>query len=327
MPKVKALLIGSKKPNEWQTGLLFAFESQLITVQTSSMTNRMKLAFSVLSLFLVFALVFQSCTKDEFSSSGATQNLAVYLTDDPAQFDKVLVQINSVEVKLDTGEHRGDDDFGDRSGKKDDDSDDDRKGHDEFGQWDTLNVAPGQYDILSLRNGVDTLLAQGAINGTVRKIRIAIGAVTVVRDGVSYPVNLLPGVSNYLYIKVHKEHMRDSGSTKKLWIDFDISRSIIEINGKYYLRPVLKPFCDKNTGELKGVVLPDAARAIVRVYNAFDTATAIPGREGKFRIRGLSDGTYSVLYKASNGYRDTTITNVNVAKGKESELPKVTLKK
>ena len=61
------------------------------------------------TLFLLFALVFQSCTKDEFSSSGATQNLAVYLTDDPAQFDKVLVQINSVEVKLDTGEHRGDD--------------------------------------------------------------------------------------------------------------------------------------------------------------------------------------------------------------------------
>jgi hypothetical protein len=63
------------------------------------------------------------------------------------------------------------------------------------------------------------------------------------------------------------------------------------------------------------------------VYNATDTATAIPGREGKFRIRGLSDGTYSVLFKGSNGYRDTTISNVNIAKGRETELPKVTLRK
>ena len=294
------------------------------------MVKRSKFLFSALAMVVLSILVFQACTKDEFSASGTgeTQSLKVYLTDDPAEFDSLFVQINSVEVKLDTGKHRDDDDWGDRSDSLDKDDDDDRRGKDDFGQWDTLNVAAGEYNILGLRNGIDTVLAQGNITGTIRKIRISIGAVRVVKDGVSYPVNLLPGVrSNYIYIKLRKEHIQTSGSGIATWIDFDVSRSIIEINGKYYLKPVLKPFCEKNFGELKGKVLPAEAGAIVKVYNATDTATAIPNKDGKFKVRGLPQGVYSVLYDGNNGYADTTITNVSVGKGKEKELATVTLRK
>lgn len=294
------------------------------------MVKRSKFLFSALAMVVLSILVFQACTKDEFSVSGTgeTQSLKVYLTDDPAEFDSLFVQINSVEVKLDTGKHRDDDDWGGRSDSLDKDDDDDRRGKDDFGQWDTLNVAAGEYNILALRNGIDTVLAQGNITGTIRKIRISIGAVRVVKDGVSYPVNLLPGVrSNYIYIKLRKEHIQTSGSGIATWIDFDVSRSIIEINGKYYLKPVLKPFCEKNFGELKGKVLPAEAGAIVKVYNATDTATAIPNKDGKFKVRGLPQGVYSVLYDGNNGYADTTITNVSVGKGKEKELATVTLRK
>ena len=114
------------------------------------MTNRMKLSISAECMPVLLALVFQACSKDNMDSSNSTQNLKVYLTDDPALFDKLLVQINSVEVKLDTGSHRGEDDFGNRSGSMDDDGDDDHKGHDDFGHWDTLDVTAGEYDILSL---------------------------------------------------------------------------------------------------------------------------------------------------------------------------------
>jgi hypothetical protein len=291
------------------------------------MIGQMKVRILFLALLVLSIFVFNACTK-EFSGSGAEQEqLAVYLTDHPADFDKVLVQINVVEVKLDTSSHQGDDSWGDRSGSRDEDDDDHNRGHDDFGQWDTLAVAPGSYDLLTLRNGVDTLLAQGSINGKVRKVRITIGSVTVVKDSVSYPVELLPGNKNYIYVRIRDQHMQSSGRDRKLWIDFDVSRSIVESNGKYYLRPVLKPFCDKNTGEVEGKVGPKEANAIVKIYNATDTATAIPGRDGEFKVRGLSDGSYTVLYQGSNGYKDTTLNNVSVSKGKDTRLPGVVLRK
>lgn len=288
------------------------------------MTNRMKFRVLSFSLFMLVAVfIFDSCTKSEYSASGSEQQLSVYLTDHPADFDKVLVQINLVEVKLDTSSHQSDDNYGNR----DMDDDDHRKGHDEYGQWDTLNVNPGSYDLLTLRNGVDTLLAQGNIKGKARKIRITVGSVTVVKDSVSYPVNLLPGAQNYLYIKLHDDHIQRNGNVQQLWLDFDVSRSMVEVNGKYYLRPVLKPFCDKNSGELEGKVGPADASAIVKVYNASDTATAIPDKKGEFRIRGLSEGDYTVLYDGNNGYVDTTIANVKITKGRDTRLQAVTLKK
>lgn len=288
------------------------------------MTNRMKFRFLFFSLIILVAVfIFDSCTKSEYSASGSEEQLSVYLTDHPADFDKVLVQVTMVEVKLDTSSHRNDDSYGDR----DMDDDDHRKGHDEFGHWDTLKVNPGTYDLLTLRNGVDTLLAQGTINGKARKIRITVGSVTVVKDSISYAVSLLPGAQNYLYIKLHDKHIQRSGNVQQLWLDFDVSRSIVEINGKYYLRPVLKPFCDKNSGELEGKVGPAEASAIVRVYNASDTATAIPDKKGEFRIRGLAEGDYSVLYDGSNGYQDTTISNVKITKGRDTKIQAVTLKK
>ncbi len=288
------------------------------------MTNRKSIRILFFSLMSsVAALVFYSCSKSEMSASVSDQQLAVFLTDHPADFDNVLVQITAVEVKLDTSDHKNDDFYG----NSDMDADDDHRGQDSYGQWDTLKIDPGTYDLLRLRNGVDTLLAQGNINGKARKIRISVGSVTVVKDSVSYPVNLMPGINNYIYIKLHDEHFQRSGNVQQVWLDFDVSRSIIEINGKYYLRPVLKPFCDRNSGEIEGKVGPADAAAIVKVYNASDTATAIPDKKGGFRIRGLSEGDYTVLYDANNGYLDTTVTNVKIVKGREMKLPAVTLKK
>lgn len=275
----------------------------------------------------ILLLVVAACNKSDFSNESDSQQIAVYLTDHPGRFNNLFMQINMVEVKVDTSEHRDDDSYGSRPGQMDDDGDDDRRGKDEYGQWDTLQFRPGTYDILALRNGVDTLLARGTIKGKVRKIRLTVGSVNVVVDSVSYPVNLMPGTSNYLYVKVRDEHMRDSGSVKKVWVDFDVSRSIVQMNGQYFLRPVLKPFCDKTSGELEGRVEPRDAQAVVRVYNSTDTAMAIPGREGEFKLRGLQPGTYSVLFDGSNGYRDTLINNVQVRKGEDTKLGKVVLKK
>jgi len=288
-------------------------------------TNMKKI--SVLVLAAVAMISFYACQKTGFDSFNQTSDLSIYLTDGPGDFSKVLVEVKAVEVKLDTSIHKDDDEYGDKHGDFDDDRDDDRRGHDEFGQWDTLQVTSGVYDLLSLRNGVDTLMAGGTVKGKIRKIRITVGSVTVIKDSVSYPVTMLSGLTNYLYVHIKDEHLDRNSNSSKVWVDFDISTSIVYINGKYYLNPRLKPFCDKNFGRVEGIVLPLDAGAKVTISNGTTTATAIPERNGEYRIRGLEEGTYTVTFQSSTGYKDQVLNNIVVKKSSETKIPTVTLVK
>jgi len=75
------------------------------------------------------------------------------------------------------------------------------------------------------------------------------------------------------------------------------------------------------------VVLPREAHANVIVFNNSDTAYTIPEDEGEFEVRGLSEGSYSVLFKSVSltPYKDTTLLNVQVQNGMETKLPTITL--
>jgi hypothetical protein len=114
-----------------------------------------------------------------------------------------------------------------------------------------------------------------------------------------------------------------------LWLDFDVARSIIRLyNGQFYLKPVFHFYTISSTGAIEGSVLPRDAAPVISVYKSTDTAYAIPWKdEGSFKIRGLKEGSYTLFVNASNGYRDTTLTNITVTAGKETEIGKITLHK
>ena len=273
------------------------------------------------------ALTFVACQKGDVRNN-ETSALKVYLTDHPADYDQVLVSITTVEAKIDTGKATCKDDrHGRRPEAFDHDGDDHRSRKDDFGFWQTLSFTPGSYDLLTLRNGVDTLLATGTVTGTIRKIRMGVNSVTVVKNGVSYPVVLDPAMQNYIYVHVHSKELDKSRDSSKVWVDFDVSRSIVEQNGKFYLRPVLKPFNDRNFGGLEGSVTPTDAGVVVTAYGSTDTATAIPDKRGNYCIRGLDGGNYKLVFDANNGYNDTTINNVAVTAGRKTRVAAVVLKK
>ena len=74
--------------------------------------------FQTLAITAILSgLIFTACKKDskaDTTTTTGTQKLSVYLTDDPAIYDSVLIDIKYVEVKLDTNEgHKNDDHFGD----------------------------------------------------------------------------------------------------------------------------------------------------------------------------------------------------------------------
>jgi hypothetical protein len=65
----------------------------------------------------------------------------------------------------------------------------------------------GVYDLLTLRNGADTLLAGGNVHkGSMQRIRITVGTQnSLVKDGVTYPLKSVAGQSKIIVRVRHNE--------------------------------------------------------------------------------------------------------------------------
>ena len=291
------------------------------------MKPKSRLLWATGLLALCLSLFFYACTKDSSSGSNNTippgsQRLSVYITDGPLDFQKVLIDIQGIAVKVDTC-HRNHDDDHDQPGC--DDDHDMHHGNCEI--WDTLNIHPGVYDLLTLSNGLDTLLGSSfLINGKIERIKLTLGNNNSVEvDSIVYPLHLLNN-QNYVYVNISRDHLDSLSSNNfQLFLDFDLDHSIKYFNEQDWLKPVLKPFGLHNTGEIEGTITPQHASGFIRASNATDNSYALPGRNGRFEIRGLSAGNYSVFIAGINGYQDTTLTNISVTARHETILGSVQL--
>jgi hypothetical protein len=263
----------------------------------------------LLASIMAVVVIFFSCQKivdapaDEANIPPGKSELQIMLTDDPSQiFDSIFIDIKRVEVKVkdSTGAER----------------------------WDTLIIRAGIYNILRFRNGLDTLLATGYIpNGQIKKIRITLGTNNfVMLNGVSMPLNLN---SSDAVITLDVDGKVDRIGTRrfKIWLDFDGHGSIrIKSNGRLELKLKLSHFCNSNSGEIEGEIKPGGALpAIVKAIAGTDTLTAIPDREGEFKIRGIKTSTATLIITPSNGYKDSVITNIPIRMGNDTDLGKIVL--
>jgi len=279
------------------------------------------------SFLLLLGLFFVSCSKSAKSGLDSGK-FAVYITDGAGEFESVFIDIQKVEVKIDDDPtHSNDDAYGDN----DDDRDDHSQSRDGYGYWTDLNFTPAVIDILSLRNGVEAKLGEVNIDkGTVRKIRLTLGTRnTIVVGGKTYNLELRNDTNNYLYVKLNDRHKQRGNTTSTnmaSWIDFDIAKSIEEKNGVFYLRPELRPFCNFNYGEIEGSILPMAAKPVVRISNSTGfTGVALPNQEGKFKLRGLDEGTYTITFEGIAPYTSKTVSTIAVTKGKTTNVGTTTL--
>lgn len=284
--------------------------------------------FVAASLIAIVSLVAVACNKSTSVENGsAIQQVNFMLTDGPGLYDNVFIDIKSLQIVIDTsreGSRRRDTCNWDHIGAN-------RNSRKDAGLvWTTMPIKAGVYDILKFRNGLDTLFASANVpKGSVRLVRIEFGTNnSVVKDSVTYSLNLSPNLPNFIVIKLNGREFEEFASRRhRLWLDFDVSRSIIEVNGKFYLIPVMHTFVEKNTASVSGKLKPRDAKAVITLFNNKDTAYALPNREGDFKMRGLKDGTYTLFVKAFNGYRDTTINNVVVAQPKTTSVGVIELKK
>lgn len=299
---------------------------------TKKIILRLGLMISVLAVLII------ACKKNVSSANNplVPKNVAIYLTDDPCQYDSVFIDLKYIELKIDTNvsnnndNQSGDDnDRHDNSWNDEGDHDEDHQHSDKNGIWDTLNIKPGLYNILKLRNGNDVIVATGNIPaGNITKMRFTVGPNSyVVVSGVKYSLALFHSYDNYSYVNIHGEDEDEDfkpGQTS-MWLDFNICKSIKLMDHQYYLNPFFSIFAMSNTGSVEGNVSPHSAQPFVTIWNATDTASALPEDNGMFKIRGLNAGTYNIVYNGSFGYKDTTITNIQVQKGKDTKLPNITL--
>lgn len=283
---------------------------------------------SLVLLVLTFTFI-QSCEKpSKFNTKlqiDEPRKVSVYLTDGPMDLKNVFIDVQKVEVKIDSDSSSSDDDDDD----DDKDDDDHLSDSDKHGEWKTLVFTPKVIDVLKLQNGVEMLLGSIEVLRDVEKVRVTLGANNSVidEDSVSHPLNLINSTNNLLYIKIGDDDCDRNDTTKsdELRIDFDLSKSIKYVAGKYYVSPKLQPFSNIGYGEIEGKVLPEGIKAKVTISNGQgDPKIGNPDKKGRFRVRGLKEGTYSVLFEAP-GKTSKTLNNIVVRKGKDVELRSVSL--
>jgi hypothetical protein len=246
-------------------------------------------------IFFALMLGFAACNKSDDSNSGGNSGnaqIGVRLTDGPADYDAIWLDVQRVEIITDLGTT-------------------------------SLNaVRPGLYDLLSLRNGIDTLLVSGPVPAaTVSQIRLILGPNnTIVANGTSYPLNTPSAQESGLKLNLH-ETLAPGGSYT-FWLDFDAAKSILQTgNGQYKLKPVIRAYTAVTNGRITGYVLPLASMTTVYAINGTEIYSAIPSLNGYYQLTGLPAGTYQVMYDAdAPGYSDVTINNVQVTYGVATDL-------
>jgi hypothetical protein len=263
----------------------------------------MKRVFYAMAAFVIIA--FSACQKDSTDNQG-TSRMSVYLTDDPATYKSVNIDIKEIRIKYsdDTSSNDG---------------------------WVSLPMTKaGVYNLLQFSNGMDTVLTSSEIpSGTIKQIRLVLGSNnTVVVGNTTHTLETPSAQQSGLKLKIDANLV--PGIEYKLWLDFDAGKSIVTTgNGKYILKPVIRAYAKATAGAIKGIITPlKTSGWIYAIQNTADTvASALADTTtGNFLFSGLSAGTYKVAIKGTNNYKDTTMSNVGVTVGTVTNVGSIQLK-
>lgn len=229
--------------------------------------------------------------------------LSVWLTDTPAEYEEVLIDVKALQVHYSTG------------------NDD--------GEWIQINdVNTGIYNLLDFTNGMDTLLAEiNMPTGHISQMRLILGDNNSLKnDGVYYSLQTPSAQQSGLKFNIHADLIENI--TYKIWIDFDAGRSVVKKgNDEYILKPVIRTYTKATSGAIKGVIEPAESKPYISVISeSFDTlGTYADTTTGNFLFKGLDAGEYKVEFEPVTGYLNYVIEDVEVITGLVTDLGIVTI--
>lgn len=259
--------------------------------------------YSGLALFFMGLAILIGCKKDNNSSANGTTKVEIRMTDAPGNFDEINLSVKEIVLLSEGKPYR-------------------------------FAASSSIFNILDFRIGSsnpDILVASGEMpSGEITEVRLVLNdsGNTIVVAGVSQALTTPSGQSSGWKVKLKANPSLVPGVTYSLLLDFDAAKSIVSTgNGKYLLKPVVRGITAATSGLVSGTVLPLLSHPEVLVITGTDTVGTIADPlTGKFTVGGLVAGSYSVKFVPVIGYKDSTITNVNVALGQNTSLGVVTLK-
>lgn len=278
-------------------------------------------------LLVLFGLFLWNCTEE--TSSSDTGRLRVQLTDAPFPFDLIdeaNVTLYKIEARYTSEEEAMDENM---------DSEMD-EGDDEY-SFITLFDGEKEINLLELTNGVtENLVDMEVPAGEYDLIRVYVKGVNVVLNDstrTTFDLKVPSGSQSGIKVFVDPPLVVAGGLTADLLLDFDVSRSFVArgnprkegFNG-FNFKPVIKASNLTTSGTLAGTVfttmedetqmfLPDAQVAIFAA-DTLNTTTSTDA-EGKYMVRGLDAGTYSVEVQLDT-YETQTIEGVTIIAGNKT---------
>lgn len=275
---------------------------------------------SLKSLFIAAAISFGfvSCSDDDSNgtSGEGTANLSVRMTDAPGDYDAVLIDVQDVEIHVETE--------GDAELEGDTDGD---------GWISVGNVQAGIYDLLELTGGVTQLLADTEVPaGYVSQMRLVLGSEnSVVINGETKPLNTPSAQQSGLKLQVNQQF--EAGESYAYLLDFDVDQSIVTTgNGGYNLKPVIRMNAEANAGVVVGTVVWPASlemnvQTLVALKNDGMTISAYTDAEGNFSLNGVPAGTYDLVVtpEANSGLNVFTLTEIEVKPNETTDVGEIEL--
>ena len=249
-----------------------------------SMAKRLMYA----AFFASVVVLIPACNKDDID---AKAHLSIRMTDAPANYDAVFVDVQGVEI---------------------------------IGNSDkvyTLKTSTGIYNLLDYSNGLDTLIATGDLEaGTISQIRLILGTNnTVVVDGIVHPLSTPSAQQSGLKLQVHETF--EAGVSYSILLDFDANQSIVATgNGEYQLKPVIRTINTAITGSISGSVTPIGLIAVVTATSDGIAYTSVTNAGGNFLIAGLPAGIYAVTITPDLPFLPVTLTGKVVTVGSSTNI-------
>ncbi len=248
------------------------------------------------------ATLFLASCKNNDDNGAASYPMQIRLTDAPGDYESVKIDVKNVMVH--TAGNANDNDNG----------------------WTTLSTNARVYDLVTLTNGKDTLLANKTLPyGKISQLRLVLGNNNSVQvDGKTYDLKTPSAQQSGLKIKVNET--LTEGVTYVLTLDFDASRSIVKKgNGDYSLKPVIRAFTTATSGAIKGMVTPANTMANVYAIMGTDTFGTMTNSTGNFLIPGLQAGTYTVLFEVPSMNNKQITKTATVVAGSSTDMGTIDL--
>lgn len=274
-----------------------------------------------ISMVLVTSVLFVACnlssTGDE--SSGSTGLVNLMLTDAPALFDEVNIEVEQVLI------HREEDEDLDEEEDPDDNGERTEEELEDEG-WIVVSNEPFTIDLLTLTNGNTLDLGSAELEaGEYSQVRLVLGDSNfVVQNGQQIDLTTPSAQQSGFKVILDEDFEIEAGETLDILIDFDASRSIVVTgSGKLILKPVIKAVTMDSTASIEGRIIPVEANPFVYAISNGDTlgGTLADEGDGRFELIGLKPGAYDVAVNPTDDtYADTTIIGIELEANEDFEF-------